>query len=476
MPASFRNPFKRTAAPASQTSGFDATYAEALSAAAAHDLERAVRLYDEAIACDSSKAEPYYKRANALKDLGRLEAALASYGQAIERNCDCGFAYCNRGVVQHQLGMLTEALASYERATAIDPADAFSHHNRALVLQDCFRWNEALECYDRALAIDAGYAEAHYNRALTQLLLGDFERGWRGYEWRWKSAHRLSIGAARDFEQPLWLGGPNITGKRLLLHSEGGLGDTIQFSRYATLCARLGATVLLEVQPPLVELLTRLDGVTEVIPRGSALPAFDYHSPLMSLPLAFKTTLETIPAREAYLKCDPARVAQWRSLLGEPQCLRIGIAWGGNPSNPNDRRRSLRLADWIPHLPGGFHYFRLQRQMTEADEAALDSSESIFSFDDELLDFPGTAALCECMDLVVSVDTSLAHLSGALGRPTWVLLSHPADWRWMLERDDCPWYPTVELRRQRSTGDWDELLRRVATDLRGLVPHPLSPA
>jgi tetratricopeptide (TPR) repeat protein len=444
---------------------FDTLYKQALSAAATRDFQRAIPLYDQAIALDPSRAEPYYKRANALKDIGRLDAALASYDQAIERKADYAYAYCNRGVVQHNLGLLAEALSSFDQAIDLEATDAMAHYNRALLLQDLSRWDEALASYDQAIAINPGFADAQYNRSLTLLFRGHFESGWRGFEWRWENAQRLSIGEQRHVEQPLWLGEESIAGKRLLLHCEGGLGDTLQFCRYATLSATLGATVVLEVQPPLVGLLANLEGVSQLIATGNALPPFDYQCPLMSLPLAFKTTLDTIPAPGKYLRSDKGKVAQWRAVLGERTRPRIGLVWSGNPNNFIDRRRSIRLADWVAHLPSEFQYFCLQKQVRKADQAALDSS-AIFSFDDDSLDFVNTAALCECMDVVISVDTSIAHLSGALGQRTWVLLSSIPDWRWLLDRDGSPWYPNMKLYRQKTAGDWNEVFGRVATDLR----------
>jgi ADP-heptose:LPS heptosyltransferase len=198
---------------------------------------------------------------------------------------------------------------------------------------------------------------------------------------------------------------------------------------------------------------------------GNALPPFDYHCPLMSLPLAFKTTLDTVPAAPRYLHSDKAKVAQWRGLLGERSRPRIGLAWSGNRNNWIDPRRSIRLADWLTHLPAKFQYFCVQKDVREADRAVLDSSPFIVSFDDDLLDFANTAALCECMDVVISVDTSLAHLSAALGQPTWVLLPFTPDWRWLRDRGDSPWYPTAKLYRQKAVGDWNEVFARVAADL-----------
>jgi hypothetical protein len=225
----------------------------------------------------------------------------------------------------------------------------------------------------------------------------------------------------------------------------------------------MGATVLLEVQAPLVSLLTNLEGVSQVIAAGNALPPFDYQCPIMSLPLAFKTTLDTIPACPRYLQSDKAKIAKWNAELGERTRPRIGLAWSGNPNHTNDHRRSIRLAEWVPHLAPEFQYFRLQNHVRETDRVALDDSP-IVSFDDDLLDFNNIAALCECMDLVITVDTSLAHLSAALGQRTWLLLPFVSDWRWLRDRDDSPWYPTMKVYRQRTVGDWNEVLSRVVEE------------
>jgi tetratricopeptide (TPR) repeat protein len=444
---------------------FDAIYAQAVACVSAQNLERALELFDQAIALDPARAEPYYKRANVLKDMGRHGAAIAGYDQAIARRPDYAHAYCNRGVVEQALGRVEAALSSYGRAIALDPTDFMAPYNRALLMQDCSRWEEALADYDRAIALNPQFADALYNRAMAQLFLGDFEAGWRGYEWRWVNARRLGIGEARRFTQPRWLG-EDLSGRLLLLYSEAGLGDTLQFCRFVPLCARLGATVILEAQAPLAGLLERLEGVSQVVTPGSTLSTFDYQSPLLSLPLAFRTTLDTIPAPASYLRADEARMAQWRTRLGPRSKPRIGLVWSGNPRNAIDARRSIALADWIGHLPVEFEYYRLQTQVREPDRAVLDSSSLIISFDDALLDFENTAALCACLDLVITVDTSLAHLAGALGQRTWVLLAHTPDFRWLRDRPDSPWYPSLKLYRQAAAGDWIGVFERIAADLR----------
>jgi hypothetical protein len=444
---------------------FDELYVQATQAAAREDFDRAIELYDQAIALKPLGAEAYYKRGNAQKNLGRLDAALASYSLAIERRPDYAHAYCNRGVVEHALGLMAAALSSYDQAISHDAADAMAHYNRALLMQDCSRWNEALADYNAAISLDPQFANAQYNRSLALLFTGDWQNGWRGFEWRWKNAQRLSIGESRNFKQPLWLGEESLAGKSLLLYSEGGLGDTVQFCRYAPMCAALGATVLLEVQPPLLGLLADLQGVSQLIAAGDVLPPFDYQCPLMSLPLAFKTTLDTISSAPQYLHTDKAKVAHWRTLLGDRSRPRVGLAWSGNPNNTIDQRRSIRLAEFAAYLPSHCQYFSLQKDVREADRKVLDSSPSIVSFGDGMLDFVSVAALCECMDLVISVDTSLAHLGGALGLRTWVLLPSTPDWRWLRDREDSPWYATVKLYRQKTAGDWNAVLSRVAADL-----------
>ena len=452
---------------AGQTKSF---YDQALRAAGAQDFARALNFLDRVIALDPNYAEAYYKRGNALKNLGQLQAAMASYDQAIARKPDYVYALCNRGVVQQALGLNAEALASYELAITHDPADAMTHYNRALLLQEFSRWDEVIAGYERAISIDPAFADAQYNRSLALLYCGHLEAGWRSYEWRWKNARRLGMGGVRNFKQPLWLGEQSLDGKRLLLHSEGGLGDTVQFCRYASLAAARGAIVYLEIQAPLRELLSKIEGVSDIIVEGNALPVFDCHCPMMSLPLAFRTTLDNIPPPARPLLIDSSKQARWTSLQAKPGGPRIGLVWSGNPDNTNDQRRSVRLAELVARLPRGYQYFRLQRDVREEDRAALTSSSFINSVDEDVQDFLHITALCQRMDLVISVDTSLAHLSGTLGRPTWVLLPFIADWRWLRERDDSPWYPTMRLIRQESSGNWNGVFERVASGLRREYP------
>jgi hypothetical protein len=358
---------------------------------------------------------------------------VASYDQALAINAGYSEAYCNRGIALHELGRLDAALGSYDRAIELKP----------------------------------DFAEAHFNRSITLLTWGDFDNGWRDYEWRWKNEKSPNMAEKRRFGQPLWLGSESIDGKTILLHCEQGLGDTLQFCRYAQCVADLGAEVILEVQQPLANLLEQLGGVSRVVVKGSELPPVDYHCPLMSLPLAFQTGLETIPRSSGYLHSGTAKRAEWRARLGEKSQPRVGLMWSGSAANRKDRDRTVVLKDLLGHLPRGFEYFSLQKDVHAADLRTLRAHPDIRNFSDHQQDFDDAAALCDCMDLVISVDTSVAHLSGALGRRTWVLLAHGADWRWLRDRDTSPWYDSVKLFRQAAIGEWRSVFERMAADLLG---------
>jgi hypothetical protein len=305
--------------------------------------------------------------------------------------------------------------------------------------------------------------EAYCNKAVALLLAGDFDAGWRNYEWR-RKRH------PRKFSQPAWRRDLPLTGKTILLYSEQGFGDTLQFCRYAGLVSALGARVVLEVPRPLKSLMTALEGVCLVVESGEALPPFDYHYPLLSLPFAFETRAATIPAYERYLHADPARIEHWQTRLGKSTRPRVGLVWAGSAVLNNNR--SIELADWIPHLPFGLDYVCLQKDIAPGCRSVLLSNPAIRQFADELDDFGDTAALCECMDLIISIDTSVAHLGGALGKPTWILLPFNPDWRWLLERQDSPWYPTVTLYRQATLRAWGDVFEQVKAGLLGTFFDP----
>jgi hypothetical protein len=319
-----------------------------------------------------------------------------------------------------------------------------------------------LASYDQAIALRPDYADAHFFKGLSSLVTGDFERGWIEYEWRRKApSARIT---KRDFPQPLWLGKDDIAGKTILFHSEQGFGDTIQFCRYVPLVAARDVHVMIEVEEPLRELMTGLAGATKVIVKGDPLPNFDFQCPLPSLPLAFKTRLETIPSSAPYLRVPKQALEYWGALLGTKRSLRIGLAWAGNAKHVRDRERSMRLRDLLPLLDIDATFVSLQKEVRAGDAETLTSC-NMLRFGQELGNFSDTAALISQLDLVISVDTSVAHLAGALGKPVWILLTHAPDWRWLLDRDDSPWYPSARLFRQRETREWSSVTMRVREEL-----------
>ncbi len=411
-------------------------------------------------------AEAHNNRGNTLQELKRFDEALESFERALEIRPDYAEAHNNRGNTLQKLGRFDEALEGYERAVAIraDYAEAFN--NRGNALQELVRFDEALASYERALAIRPDYAACHVNRAFLLLQTGRFAEGWQGYEWRRKID---SGGTARPLSGPEWTGGDTNV-ERLLFYSEQGLGDTIQFSRFACSVAASGKEVLLEVQPSLGGLLDGLEGV-KVIRNGAVLPEHDAELPLMSLPHVLGTTPETMPGNLPYLFAEPARVEAWAKRLPAGQ-FRVGIVWQGKSTADIDIGRSIPLrafarlcripgltlislqkydgAEQLAHLPPGMTVETLEAEFDAGSDAFLDC-----------------AAVMMNLDLVISSDTAAAHLAGALGRPVWIVLKHVPDWRWMMDREDTPWYPTARLFRQARRGDWDEVFERIAGELAG---------
>ena len=393
----------------------------------------------------------------------QFQQAVSFFSTALAIEPNNAALYSDRGFALHYLDQTHDALENYNKAIALDPNILVTHLNRGNSLKLLRRFDEALQSFTHALGVDPDYASAHWNKSLLLLALGDYENGWKAYEWRWKTDSFLS--PRRNFSQPPWIGNESISGKIILLHSEQGFGDTIQFCRYVKLVAEIGARILLEVEYPLLVLLRQLDGVATFVPKGTPIPAFDLHCPLLSLPLAFNTTLATIPSAQQYLTSDAGKVLDWERRLGGKKAPRIGLVWSGRREHQNDHNRSMPLSLLLEHLPVGPQYVSLQQQVRNEDKETLESHPEIAHFGDELEDFAETAALCELMDIVISVDTSIAHLSGALGKSTWVMLPYIADWRWLLEREDSPWYPSVKLYRQESPGNWPSVLSRVNNDI-----------
>jgi tetratricopeptide (TPR) repeat protein len=426
-------------------------------------LPAALASYDQALALEPGLAAAARGRANALYELGRLNEALAAFDRTISLTPEDALAHCNRGNVLRELRQLDAALASYERAIALQGALAVAHCNRANVLSELNKWDLALAGYDQAIALNPDYAEAYFNKAMTQLLIEDFENGWVNYEWRLKLKRTPTQNVTDEarFRERRWNGKDSIAGKKILVRSEQGYGDNIQFCRYVAVLAGLGGQVLLEVQRPLLKLLQPLQGASQVLEPGTPVE-FDYQIPLLSLPLAFDTKLGTIPSATRYLASDPAKVAAWESKLGTKVRPRVGLVWRGKLQRGDNR--SAELSELAGCLPAGFQYVSLQKEISKIDTVVLETKE-IINCSAEQHDFSDTAALCDCMDVVISIDTSIAHLSGALGKRTWILLPIYPDWRWSRSGADCPWYPTARLYRQSSANAWGEVYTRVLADL-----------
>jgi tetratricopeptide (TPR) repeat protein len=424
----------------------------------------ALACFERALAITPDQVDALNNRGSALRILKRFDEALASYDQALAIVPDHAQAHYNRGNVLQGLKRHVDALASFERALALKPDYAEALNNRGNALRILARHAQALASFDKAVGLVPDYAETHWNRSCLQLLLADFDAGWKEYEWRWKTQEFAPW--RRDFAQPLWLGEEPLAGKTILLHAEQGLGDAIQFVRYLPLVAARAGRVVLEVQPPLKALLAGFAGASTVIGRGETLPAFDCHCPLASLPLAFKTRLDTIPATVPYLSTSEDRLIQWNRRLPQSRLRRIGIAWAGNPAFKGDQSRSIGLPRFSPLLAAaGVELFSLQRDLREGDRDILRDHPRVVQLGEAIADFSDTAAIMASLDLLIASDTSVVHLAGAMGKPAWVLLQYDADWRWLIGRSDSPWYPSARLFRQPAIDDWESVVARVMEEL-----------
>ncbi len=444
---------------------------------AMHRYEAAVGRYDTAIRLHPD-AGAFSNRGIALHHLHRYAEALESYAEAIRLRPDYAEAYSNRGVVLYELLRYAEALESYAAAIRLKPDYAEAYVNQGNALKGAMRYAEALGSYAEAIRLRPDYAEARVNASLLQLLMGDFREGWAGYALRWRTPQLQAF--TRHFPQPLWTGQFPLSGRTILLHAEQGLGDTIQFCRYVPMVAALGAKVVLEVQAGLVGFLGQLRGVVQVVRQGDGLPPFDCHCPLMSLPLAFGTTLESIPSPGPYLAADPRRVERFARLLGPRKHPRIGLVWSGGhrPDQPElyvvNGHRNIPFDRIAGLAMEGIEFVSLQKGEPAESECLarrmdLWPSGNMVVLTDRLHDFADTAGLVANLDLVIAVDTSVAHLAAAMGRPVWLLSRFDGCWRWLLDRDDSPWYGSVRIYRQERPGDWDGVLRRVARRMRELV-------
>jgi tetratricopeptide (TPR) repeat protein len=427
----------------------------------------AIAAFDAVLAKAPRHLQARINRGNALTELSRAAEALADYDAALSVAPGHPLALYNRGNALRLLGREQDAIAAYDRALAAAPQHLNAWLNRGLSLAALNRHQDAVASYRKALALQPDFADAHFNAAMSLLTIGDYARGFAEYEWRWK---RTGMSVRREFRRPPWLGEVPLTGKTILLHAEQGLGDTVQFVRYVPRLAQMGARVVLEVPPVLRELFAGFDGVASVIGRGEPLPPYDVHCPLGSLPLALRTEAANIPAGIPYLRAAGSCLDKWRPHLEKLPSPRIALAWSGSAAHPNDRNRSLSLAQLEPLLSvPAVSFISVQRELRAGDADMLTRDPRILNLGPGLDDFSDTAAVLMLADLVICVDTSVAHLAGALGRPAFVLLPFQPDWRWMLHRDASPWYPAIRLFRQSAIGDWSGVIERVRAALPSVV-------
>jgi len=450
----------------------------------------AVAWHHQAIRLKPDFIDAYNNLGVALQALKKLDEALATFQHALRLKPDDPEAHSNMGNVLKEQGKLDEAVAYYREAVRLKPSYAVAHNNLAFALQEQGKYDAAMGCYGQALGLEPDLAVAHWNRSLLRLMLGDFEQGWPEYEWRWTQP----IFTRRPFHRPRW-DGSDLGGQTILLHVEQGFGDMIQFVRYVPLVKQRGGKVIVECHPPLVRLLAGVQEIDCLVALGSPLPAFDVQAPLVSLPLIFHTPLATVPAPVPYLHADADLGKHWRlelnkglgardegressmtrsSLAPRPSPLApflVGIAWQGNPTYRADRQRSIPLAHFarLAQVPG-VQLLSLQKGPGTEQLRALSGQFPVVDLDSRLDEASGafmdTAAVMKNLDLVISSDTAVPHLAGALGVPVWLALPYVPDWRWLLEREDCPWYPTMRLFRQTRYGQWEDVFDRMAEELK----------
>jgi tetratricopeptide (TPR) repeat protein len=433
-------------------------------------FEEALVCFD---ACDSlqpNHASTLELRGLVLHELRRFEEALADSRQAQALDPANAYNHNNLGEALRMLGRQEEALPWFDKAFELRPNFVEALNNKAFSLVELHRFDEAITAFERSMAIDPSRAVTVWKLALVQLLTGSFEAGWPGREARWRNPELSAAARYLKLSTPIWHGEVSVAGKTVIVGADEGLGDTIQFARYIPMLVERGALVVLVVDKALCPLLAGLPGVSICLPKlaDTVLPPFDFHCPVTSLPAAFRTELKTIPSAGYLPAISPERVGAWEDRLGPHDRLRVGLVWSGNPKHGNDRNRSIPLRLMTGMLDVDATFVSLQKDPRPDDKTTLADSgmvdQTVY-----LTDFVETAALISCLDLVITVDTSIAHLAGALGRPTWILLPYVPDWRWLLDRDDSPWYPTVRLFRQTETREYGSVLGRVRTELAALV-------
>ena len=425
---------------------------------------KAIEYFKNAIRLNPNFEPAYYNLGNIFMEMQQTDDAIDCYRNALKIDPNFVFAFNNLGNALREKGKLDEAIACYQKVLNLDPGLAQTYTSLGLALHEKGMISDALNNYQIALKLDPALPEAHWNLAHIFLLRGNFKKGWEEFEWRWKLKGYYQY----KIFQPQW-DGSNISGLTILIHDEQGFGDTIQFARYIPMVAQKGARVIIGCRKELVNLLKNVEGVSKVIERGKPLPQFDIHCPIMSLPLKFNTTIEKIPAATPYISPDPLLIQIWRNLISHDDCnLKVGLVWAGRREHKNDRNRSGSFDIFSSLIQlNNISFYNLQKGEAAKQFKNQHQGTILTDYMESIHDFSETAALIENLDLVITVDTAVAHLAGALSKPVWTLLPFSPDWRWMLDREDSPWYPTMRLFRQPSPGDWESVIGRVQESLSG---------
>ncbi len=427
-------------------------------------FEEAIRDFEAVLRLEPAHARSWLLLGVAWNGLSRADRALDCFKQALKVDPAFGEAHYNCGVIQHGQGDLEAAVASNRLAIAHPPSPLMAYSNLGIALEALGDMQGAAESYDAAISADPNDPSAYWNKALLLLRQGDDEAGWPLYEWRW-AAGKAGVPVRHYTGRPLWFGGTSIEGRTILVHPEQGLGDVIQFARFVPMLAARGARVVFEVFTPLFSLFHGLPGFGEVVGMGTGLPNFDLHCPLMSLPLALDMGIETLPQDTPYILPDPERVSTWRKRLGSSRRKRIGFVWKGNPKFPGNASRLVPLEQFQAIFGTAAEFLCAQKELSAAEREILAAHKNVRLMGDDLADFGDTAALLAHCDVVITSDTSFAHLAGAMGKPTLLLLAAHADWRWLMERADSPWYPTGLLFRQAEPGAWEDVISSVRASL-----------
>jgi tetratricopeptide (TPR) repeat protein len=426
-------------------------------------LENAFSDFTEVIRKHPYNYEALITRGITFGQTSQFDLAIDDFSSAIRVNANRAEAFYNRGVVYEKSHAFDAAIEDYSIATKLNPHDYKAYNNRGVVWRETKCFDAAIKDFDKSVEINPNFAEGFYNKSLTLLSVGALNEGFKLFEYRWKTAHFQS--QLRHFLQPLWLGDEDLTGKTILIHSEQGLGDSIQFCRYIKFFEKMKCRVLLEVEKPLMSLMQSLLPRECIFEKGSSLPKFDVHCPLMSLPHAFGTSLSNIPFISPYLSAQNKQVDRWRQRLKGSRKPTIGLAWRGNPHHVNDQRRSAKLGELIEFLSTDCDWVSLEKFPTPEELSVIENTSHVKQFATKMEDFVETAALCSALDAVIAVDTSIAHLSASIGINTHLLLRDCADWRWFQNRSDTPWYGSMTLHRKPAKTSWGKLLEMAVADI-----------